>query len=69
MSSTANISPVITAQSVYELVESVRINTNLSHEMSRVALETVIQGLHELLPASVFPYLRFVSTIKRINFQ
>lgn len=57
VSSTANISPVITAQSVYELVESVRINTNLSHEMSRVALETVIQGLHELLPASVFPYL------------
>ncbi|ERL86629.1 hypothetical protein D910_04036 [Dendroctonus ponderosae] len=50
-------SPVITAQSVYELVESVRINTNLSHEMSRIALETVVHGLHELLPASIFPYL------------
>ncbi|XP_066247767.1 NCK-interacting protein with SH3 domain isoform X1 [Euwallacea similis] len=57
ITSSTNITPVITAQSVYELVESVRINTNLSHEMSRVALETVIQGLHELLPASVFPYL------------
>ncbi|XP_060527964.1 NCK-interacting protein with SH3 domain [Cylas formicarius] len=55
--SSSNVSPVITAQSVYELVESVRINTNLSHEMSRVAVETVIQGLHELLPASIFPYL------------
>ncbi|KAF7286376.1 hypothetical protein GWI33_005670 [Rhynchophorus ferrugineus] len=55
--SSSNVSPVITAQSVYDLVESVRINTNLSHEMSRVAVETVIQGLHELLPASIFPYL------------
>lgn len=50
-------SPAITHQSVYELVESVRINTQLSHEMSRVAVVTVVQGLHELLPASVFPYL------------
>lgn len=53
----SNTSPAITHQSVYELVESVRINTQLSHEMSRVAVVTVIQGLHELLPASVFPYL------------
>lgn len=50
-------SPAITDQSVYELVESVRINTQLSYEMSRVAVVTVVQGLHELLPASVFPYL------------
>ncbi|KAJ8933363.1 hypothetical protein NQ314_014078 [Rhamnusium bicolor] len=56
-SNSSNISPAITHQSVYELVESVRINTQLSHEMSRVAVLTVIQGLHELLPASVFPYL------------
>lgn len=53
----SNISPPITHQSVYDLVESVRINTQLSHEMSRIAMVTVIQGLHELLPASVFPYL------------
>ncbi|KAF5292273.1 hypothetical protein FQR65_LT11236 [Abscondita terminalis] len=51
------VSPIITSQSVYELVESVRINTQLSHDMSKVALETVIQGLHDLLPASAFPYL------------
>lgn len=50
-------SPVISSQVVYDLVENVRINTQLSHEMSRVAVATVIQGLHELLPASVFPYL------------
>lgn len=53
----SNISPPITHQSVYDLVESVRINTQLSHEMSRIAVVTVVQGLHELLPASVFPYL------------
>lgn len=51
------VSPIITSQSVYELVESVRINTQLSHEMSKVAVQTVIQGLHDLLPASAFPYL------------
>lgn len=50
-------SSAITTQSVYDLIESVRINTQLSYEMSRIALVTVIQGLHELLPASVFPYL------------
>lgn len=53
----ASSNPVITHQSVYELVEAVRINTHLSHELSRVAVTTVIQGLHELLPAAVFPYL------------
>lgn len=47
----------ITPQSVYDLIESVRINTQLSYEMSRVALVTVVQGLHDLLPAAVFPYL------------
>lgn len=40
----AKVSPVITYQSVFDLVESVRINTQLSHEMSRIAVVTVIQG-------------------------
>ncbi|CAG9815594.1 unnamed protein product [Phaedon cochleariae] len=57
ISTNSNISPAISHQSVYDLVENVRINTQLSHEMSRIALVTVVQGLHELLPASVFPYL------------
>lgn len=57
-----SISPAITHQSVYDLVESVRINTELSHEMSKIALGTVIQGLHELLPASVFPYLSTIQS-------
>lgn len=43
-SAPSKASPVITYQSVFELVESVRINTKLSHEMSRVAVVTVIQG-------------------------
>lgn len=61
-SSQTKVSPVITYQSVFELVESVRVNTQLSHEMSRIAVVTVIQGLHELLPASVFPYLSTILT-------
>ncbi|KRT80070.1 SH3 domain-containing protein, partial [Oryctes borbonicus] len=56
-SNLTKVSPVISHHSVYELIENVRINTQLSHEMSRIALVTVVQGLHELLPASVFPYL------------
>ncbi|KAL3267784.1 hypothetical protein HHI36_006913 [Cryptolaemus montrouzieri] len=60
--SSYTISPAITHHSVYELVESVRINTQLSHEMSKIAVGTVIQGLHELLPASVFPYLSTIQS-------
>nr|CAI5855018.1 unnamed protein product [Callosobruchus analis] len=56
-STSTHSASAITHQSVYDLVESVRINTQLSHEMSRLAVVTVIVGLHELLPASVFPYL------------
>lgn len=69
-SSTSNSSkvlPAITYQSVFELVESVRINTKLSHEMSKVAVVTVVQGLHELLPASVFPYLSTILTHAQTN--
>lgn len=56
------VSPTITQQAVYELVENVRINTQLSHELSRIAVGTVIQGLHDLLPANVFPYLSTIMT-------
>ncbi|KAK9889682.1 hypothetical protein WA026_007061 [Henosepilachna vigintioctopunctata] len=59
---THSISPAITHHSVYELVENVRINTQLSHEMSKIAVGTVIQGLHELLPASIFPYLSTIQS-------
>lgn len=62
MDSNTKVSPIITSQSVYELVETVRINTQLSHDMSKIAVETVIQGLHDLLPASAFPYLSTILT-------
>lgn len=48
-----NIEP----QNVYELVEAVRINTKLSHEMSRIAVTTVITQLQDMLPSSVSPHL------------
>ncbi|CAG9773992.1 unnamed protein product [Ceutorhynchus assimilis] len=51
---------VITTQSVYKLIESVRINTDFSHEKSRIAVQTVIQGLHELLPPYFIPYLNTI---------
>lgn len=58
----AKISPSITLSAVYDLVESVRTNTQLSYELSKVAVGTVIQGLHDLLPANVFPYLSTILT-------
>ncbi|XP_069703859.1 NCK-interacting protein with SH3 domain isoform X2 [Periplaneta americana] len=41
----------------YQLVEQVRKHTQLSHEMSRIAVAVVISGLCELLPSSVTPQL------------
>ncbi|XP_022905366.2 NCK-interacting protein with SH3 domain [Onthophagus taurus] len=62
-------SPVITHQNVYDLIENVRINTELSHEMSKVALVTVIQGLHDILPASAFPYLSTIVSLADESFK
>lgn len=55
--------PAITATAVYELVDSIRVNTQLSYRLSRAAVATVIHGLHDLLPASVFPYLSTIQTL------
>ncbi|XP_023720301.1 NCK-interacting protein with SH3 domain isoform X2 [Cryptotermes secundus] len=41
----------------YQLVEKVRKHTQLSHEMSRVAVAVVVGGLCDLLPHSVTPQL------------
>lgn len=55
--------PAITATAVYELVDSIRVNTQLSYRLSRAAVATVIHGLHDLLPASVFPYLSTIQSL------
>lgn len=43
----------ISRQDVFDLVELVRINTKLSHELSQVAVHTVVSHLQHLLPKSV----------------
>lgn len=47
----------ITHQDVYDLVELVRVNTQLSHEMSQIAVQTVILNLQHLLPQTINPHL------------
>lgn len=47
------VKPEISRQDVFDLVELVRINTKLSHEMSQVAVHTVVSHLQHLLPKSV----------------
>lgn len=56
-----NIKP----QSVYELVETVRINTKLSHEMSLVAVTSVISHLQEMLPPAVLPHLSKILSLSQ----
>ncbi|KAK6625063.1 hypothetical protein RUM43_005354 [Polyplax serrata] len=43
---------VITKETVYQLVEQVRCHTELSHELSRVAVNVVVTELQKLLPNS-----------------
>lgn len=48
---------LISEQDVYQIVDAVRQNTNLSHDLSCVALRIVLSELGALLPSSVLPYL------------
>lgn len=51
--STADINP----RTAYHLLDQVRRNTQLSYEMSKVAVSVVVAGLYEILPHSVSHYL------------
>lgn len=42
--------PVVGPNAIYDLVQSVRKETQLSHEMSKVAVETVLVSLRDYLP-------------------
>lgn len=44
---------IIEEQDVYQIVESIRKNTNLSHELSQLALRVVIDEMEALIPESV----------------
>ncbi|XP_043470394.1 NCK-interacting protein with SH3 domain [Leptopilina heterotoma] len=52
-SSMADINP----RTAYHLLDQVRRNTQLSYEMSKVAVSVVVAGLYEILPHSVSHYL------------
>lgn len=45
--------PAINSRSAYQLLDQVRKNTQLSYEMSKVAVTVVISGLRQLLPETV----------------
>ena len=55
-SSVAEINP----KTAYHLLDQVRRNTQLSYEMSKVAVSVVIAGLHEILPSSVSHHLEAI---------
>lgn len=48
------------SKAAYQLLDQVRQNTQLSHEMSKVAVAVVVSGLQELLPASISHYFAAV---------
>lgn len=50
----------INSKAAYQLLDQVRRNTQLSHEMSKVAVAVVVSGLQELLPASISHYFAAV---------
>ncbi|KAJ8672586.1 hypothetical protein QAD02_003845 [Eretmocerus hayati] len=52
-SSLAEINP----RTAYLLLDQVRHNTHLSYEMSKVAVQVVLSGIQEILPANVSHYL------------
>lgn len=47
----------INSRSAYQLLDQVRKNTQLSHEMSKVAVTVVVSSLRQLLPDTVSHYL------------
>lgn len=51
----------ISEQDVYQIVDAVRQNTNLSHDLSCVALRIVLSELGAILPPNVLPYLEPVA--------
>lgn len=47
----------INSRSAYQLLDQVRKNTQLSYEMSKVAVTVVVSGLQQLLPENISHYL------------
>ncbi|XP_020288455.1 NCK-interacting protein with SH3 domain isoform X2 [Pseudomyrmex gracilis] len=54
--SNSSLLQAINPRSAYQLLDQVRKNTQLSHEMSKVAVTVVVASLQQLLPESVSHY-------------
>lgn len=52
-----DMTPKIEEQDVYQVIDSIRQNTNLSHELSCVALRVVLSELEALLPQQIVNHL------------
>lgn len=52
----SNMLQTINSRSAYQLLDQVRKNTQLSYEMSKVAVMVVVSGLRQLLPETVSHY-------------
>lgn len=52
-----DMTPKIEEQDVYQVIDSIRQNTNLSHELSCVALRVVLSELEALLPQQIVVHL------------
>lgn len=51
----------IPPETVYQIVDAVRQNTNLSHELSCVAFRTILSEMEMIMPRKALPYLNGIA--------
>lgn len=51
----------VSSETVYQIVDAVRQNTNLSHELSCVALRTILSEMEMIMPRRALPYLEGIA--------
>lgn len=51
----------VSSETVYQIVDAVRQNTNLSHELSCVAFRTILSEMERIMPRKAVPYLNGIA--------
>lgn len=51
----------VSSETVYQIVDAVRQNTNLSHELSCVAFRTILSEMEMIMPRKALPYLNGIA--------
>lgn len=51
----------VSSETVYQIVDAVRQNTNLSHELSCVAFRTILSEMEMIMPRKAVPYLNGIA--------